>query len=898
MSVRVEPFPRWRDRRRAAVAVQRPFLAACLVALAGCAAPGLAPSPDPSPAPDVMQPGISLDLARHRAATLADVRYRLHLDVTGRDTARGQVRVAFTRSPAAGDLVLDFRGPVLTGVRANGVAIVDAEWRAGHLRIPAAHLAEDETVVEAAFAALIAEAGASIIRYDDATDGSTYLYTLLVPADANQLFPSFDQPDLKARFRVSIAAPSDWTVLANGPLERTETGTDDATVWHFAETEPISTYLAAFAAGPWHTWESAPPGELPITLYARRSRADEVDADTLIRTNRESVGWLERYFGLPFPFAKFDMLLAPAFPFGGMEHVGAVFYNENQFVFREPPTLNQRLARNATIYHEVAHQWFGDLVTMRWFDDLWLKEGFSTWASARMQEDLNPGAEAWKTFFLRNKPLAYGTDATSGTTPVWQTLPNLDLAKGNYGPIVYNKAPAVIRQLEYLVGDEPFRAGLRLFLTRHAYGNADWRDLLAAIEETSGQSLQAFGEQYILRAGMPVVETELTVRGGRIQRLALRQRPARALPDDPGGWWPGRVRLRLHYPGGDDVLLPVAFDGEVTEVAAAAGLPAPAYAWANDGDFGYGLFLLDPASADGVARGIGRTDDGLLRAMLWVALWDLVRERRMDPARFVELALREMPAEADEQIASAVLGRAATALERYLDDGPSAALAARWEALLLSRADDAALSYGARKAALDAFVATARTPAGRAVLRTYLDESRTFDGAPVQQATRWSIAERLAVLAEPDAAARIEAEAARDQTPDSPRRAFIAGAGLVDPAEKAAYFGRYLDDPRLNEEWVTSSLGNFNAPEHQALSLPYLRPALERLEWVRDNRRIFFLPRWINAFVGGHSSPEALSVVDAFLDERPRLSRDVRLKLLQARDELERTVRIRAGAGG
>ena len=203
------------------------------------------------------------------------------------------------------------------------------------------------------------------------------------------------------------------------------------------------------------------------------------------------------------------MLLAPAFPFGGMEHVGAIFYNENQFIFREAPTLGQQIGRKATIYHEVAHQWFGDLVTMEWFDDLWLKEGFSTYIAARMQDELDPGSEAWKTFYLRNKPLAYATDQTSGTTPVWQELANLDLAKSNYGPIVYNKAPAILKQLDFMVGDSAFRAGLTLFLQRHAYANATWRDLLAALEESSGMELDAFGEQYILRAGMPVVETAL-----------------------------------------------------------------------------------------------------------------------------------------------------------------------------------------------------------------------------------------------------------------------------------------------------------------------------------------------------------------------------------------------------
>ncbi len=839
------------------------------------------------PATDPMQPGVSLELARERAATISDVRYALALDVTRRDSARGSVEARFQRR-GGGDLVLDFRGPSLHAVRVNGAAVTDFRWAGGHIRIPARHLREGANRVAAEFTTRIAAAGAPIIRADDAKDATTYLYTLLVPADANALFPCFDQPDLKARVRTRITAPPSWKVLANGALEGRDTAAA-AVTWRFGETQPISTYLIAFAAGPWATWESE-----GLTLYARASRRAEVEADSLIRANQRAATWLAGYFGVPFPFAKMDALLAPAFPFGGMEHVGAIFYNETQFVFREPPTLSQRLGREQTIYHEVAHQWFGDLVTMRWFDDLWLKEGFATYMAARMQAELAPASGAWKTFYLRNKPTAYATDATSGTTPVWQELANLDLAKSNYGPIVYNKAPSILKQLNFLVGDTAFRAGVHTFLTRHAYSNATWRDLLAAVEEASGAPLKQFGEQYILRAGMPIVETQLDADGGKIRALRLVQRPARALPGDAGGWWPGRVRVRLAYRDRDDVVLPVTFEGATTVVEGAAGLPLPDYVWSNDGDYGYGLFLLDDRSAKRVAANVGATRDDLLRAQLWGALWDRVREGRMPAARFVEAAIRELPGERDEQIADAVLGRASTALNLYLRPDDAARVAPAWERLLASRADDASLSYGMRKASLDALVGTVRTEAGRALLREYLAERKQFDGKPVQQPTRWSIVGALAALGEPNPAALIAAEAARDTGAEGPRRAFVAGAAIPTAAARTEYFRRYLEDPQLNEEWATASLGAFNDPARPELSLPHLRASLDRLEWIRENRRIFFLPRWVNAFIGGQTTPEGLAVVDRFLAETPRLPLDIRRKVLQARDELERTVRIRA----
>ena len=259
-------------------------------------------------------------------------------------------------------------------------------------------------------------------------------------------------------------------------------------------------------------------------MYVRASRAKEAEADSLIAANARAASWYSWYFGVPYPWPKLDFLLAPAFPFGGMEHPGAIFYNENSFIYRERPTRSELLGRESTIYHEVAHQWFGDLVTMQWFDDLWLKEGFATYMAAKMQAAVEPASNAWETFYLRNKPVAYAVDQTEGTTPVWQSLENLDQAKSNYGAIVYNKAPGVLKQLNFLVGDSAFRAGLHSFLTRHAYANATWRDLLNSVGAAGHRSLDKWGASYILRAGMPVTVVADVLPGetfkGRVASMA------------------------------------------------------------------------------------------------------------------------------------------------------------------------------------------------------------------------------------------------------------------------------------------------------------------------------------------------------------------------------------------
>jgi aminopeptidase N len=853
----------------------------------------------------LMGPGVSLGLARYRAATVREVRYDLSLDVTAPDSGVGRVIVSFARiapnaearaigGKTAGDVYLDFRGRRLSGITVNGAPVALTAFNGAHVRVPASTLrplgsaVRDSVVLT--FATDIAPSGASIIKSHDPTDNSDYLYTLLVPADANQLFPAFDQPDLKARVTLHLTAPRAWRTLANGAESRADTAAT-AITHHFNETKPLSTYLIAFAAGPWEVASSTVNGRT-VRVFARRSRFKEADTDTLLALNQRAVAWMEDYFARPYPFEKFDFLLAPAFPFGGMEHPGAVFYNENSFIFRDRPTLARRIGRFSTILHEVAHQWFGDLVTMRWFDDLWLKEGFATYMAAKAQFALDSTGGAWKTFYQGNKPAAYAVDQTTGTNSLWQRLGNLDQAKSNYGAIVYNKAPSVLKQLNYLVGEPGFQRGVRDFLTTHAYANATWQDLLRAIGTASGTPLVAFGQNFMLRPGMPVVEQRLTIRDGRIARLRLVQRPAQALSGTAP--WPMRTQVLLAY-GADrpSVTIPVTMTGVTTEVLAARGQPAPRFVFANAQDYGYFLTLLDSASTANLEAGaIGDVADPFLRTMLWGALWDQVRDARFDPARFARLALREIPRERDEQLLPNLLGRLSRTVTTYVGANARAALQPDVERILWSGASDATRPFGIRRAYLDAFIGVAASTEGIARL-TALWSADSVAGDVMRDPTRWTIVDRLTVLDDPAAPRLLAAQVARDTTPDGRRRAFVAGAARKSADVKREYFTRYFGDTSLNEDWASGSLGAFNASEHATLTLPYLRPALDSLPFIQQHRRIFFLGSWLSAFIGGQRNAEALAIVQRYLAEHPTLPLDLKQKVLQTADELDRTVRIR-----
>jgi len=835
--------------------------------------------------------GVSRELATWRAQTLSDVRYDLAPDVTPGDSARGSVNVRFRRT-GSGDAVIDFRGRRVTRMMANGKALDARAFNGNHIRVPAG-LLKSENLIAIDFVTEIAPSGASIIKTHDA-DGSDYLYTLLVPADANQLFPCFDQPDLKAKVTFTLITPPNWVALANGSEQRSQV-TAAGVTHYFTETKPLSTYLIAFAAGPWQKASSTVNGRT-INMYVRKSRMKEADTDSLLALNQRAIAWMENYFARPYPFEKFDLLLAPAFPFGGMEHPGLVMYNENTFIFRDRPTLARRLGRFSTILHEVAHQWFGDLVTMKWFDDLWLKEGFATYMAAKAQFSLDSTTGAWKTFYQGNKPAAYGVDQTLGTNSLWQQLANLDQAKSNYGAIVYNKAPSVLKQLNYLVGEQAFQKGVRQFLAKHAYANATWRDLLGSVTTASGKPLDDFGKNFMLRPGMPVVEQRLFVAAGRITRLELVQRPAQALSG--GAPWSMRTQVLLSYANQPSIKIPVELNARVTVVTAAVGKQAPQFVFANADDYGYFLTMLDSASVRALESGaLGAVSDPLLRTMLWGALWDQVRDAQYDPVRFARLALRELPREMDEQIFPGILSRLARAATVYASDADRELLRPAIEAITWSGARDTARPFGIRRAFLDSFIGVASSNDALSQLASLLSAD-SVAGEPMRDPTRWAIVDRLTVVNAPDAARHVAAQARKDTTPDGRRRAFTVGAARANPDAKREYFTRYFADHSLNEDWASGSLGAFNAQEHAALTLPYLRPALDSLPFIQNNRRIFFLGSWLNAFVGGQRNEAGLATVQKYLADHPALPADLRQKVLQAADDLERTVKIRTRWGG
>ena len=837
-------------------------------------------------------PGVSWDLARHRAETISDVRYDIAFTIPDSldEPIRGAETIRFHLSDPTQALVIDFNQPAdkVLAVRVDEDSVAD-EVVDGPVVVPASVLQAGENAVSIDFIA-----GESSLNRNP-----EFLYTLFVPDRARFAFPCFDQPNLKARYRLTLHVPQGWQAAANGPVqeiveeEPTVSGMP-LTTYRFAETKPISTYLFSFAAGRFET-ETAERSGRTMTMYHRETDAEKVarNREAIFDLHETALDWLEDYTGIEYPFDKFDFVLIPSFQYGGMEHPGAILYRQASLMLDESATQNQRLGRASLIAHETAHMWFGDLVTMNWFDDVWTKEVFANFMAAKIVNPSFPDVNHDLRFLLAHYPSAYGVDRTEGANPIRQELDNLQMAGTLYGAIIYQKAPIVMKHLEGLVGEETFRDGMRTYLDRFRYANATWPDLITILDGLSDEDLKSWSEVWVQEPGRPTIRTNLTLAAdGTIAALRLDQED----PHSQGRQWTQRLELLLAYP---DTLrrLPVKLDGPSVEVPEAEGLPAPAFILPDGSGIGYGLFVLDQASLDYLAVRLPEIDDPFVRGIAWVSLWEAMLDGQVDPDRLIDLAVEALPAETDELNIQRILGYLSSAYWRYISTEGRRAWAPDLEALC-RRVLDGPPALSTRKAAyFNTFRSIVLTDDGLAYLRAVWNEEAMIPGLPFSERDYTALALALAVRGVPDAEAILEAQAARITNPDRQARfAFIRPALSPDPAVRDAFFESLADEAnRAHEPWVLTALNYLHHPLRAAGSEKHIRPSLDLVEEIQRTGDIFFPKRWLDATLGGHRSPAAAETVRRFLAETPALSPRLRGKVLQSADGLFRAAKIVEG---
>jgi aminopeptidase N len=828
------------------------------------------------PAPLHTEEGIARELADDRSATISEPSYRIALDIPGSRTApiEGKTLIRFQwHDPRHRALVVDFKDP---GGRVRSVTVNgdSAGWQPvnDHMVIPASDLRDGYDEVVIAYTA----GDEALNRNDD------FLYTLFVPDRAHFTMPVFDQPNLKATVEWTLTVPEDWKAVANAPsLERmVANGRQQLT---FVPTRPIPTYLFAFAAGRFMEEHATVDGRM-MRMYHRETDSAKVarNRDAIFQLEGKALAWLEDYTGIPYPFQKFDFVLIPSFQYGGMEHPGQILYQQSSLLLDEAPTQNQILGRASVIAHETSHMWFGDLVTMNWFDDVWMKEVFANFMAAKIVHPSFPGVDHDLRFLMANQPAAYEVDRTDGANPIRQPLENLREAGSLYGAIIYQKAPIVMRHLEARVGEEAFRDGLREYLKGHQYGNATWTDLIDVLDARSPGDLKAWSHVWVEEPGRPTV------------RVAREGADVVLTQEDPAGKgrvWPQTLHVRLGYAERDTVV-PVELGATPARIT---GVVGPGLRWVlpNGSGLEYGDFILDDESLAWLSAHVGELTPALVRGATWVTLWDEVLDRRLAPGAFLDQALGALGSEDDEQNLGRILTSVSETYWRLLSVADRAARAPAVEAAVW-RGVTSSRPVTARAAFFNTYRGIVLTSEGTARLRRLWAGDEKVQGLPVSEADQTSMATELALRGVEGWKGILDRQEERITNPDRKARfRFVRPSLDADPAVRRAFF-ESLRDPanRKREPWVLSGLQNLHHPLRARASMELIRPALEMIEEIQRTGDIFFPGRWLDATLGGHDEAEAADTVRTFLDAHPDLPQRLRGKVLQSADMVWRSARI------
>ncbi|MEU1662661.1 aminopeptidase N [Streptomyces sparsogenes] len=857
-------------------------------------------------------PGTNLtrEEAQRRARLLTVDSYEIELDLSGAQeggTFRSVTTVRFEVAEAGADSFADLVAPTVHEVVLNGYELDPAEVFADS-RIALTGLRAGRNELRVVADCAYTNTGEGLHRFVDPVDQQAYLYTQFEVPDARRVFANFEQPDLKATFQFTVTAPEGWTVISNSPTPEPKDN-----VWRFEPTPRVSTYITALIAGPYHSVHSSWEGEgrsVPLGIYCRPSLAEFLDSDAIFEVTRQGFDWFQQKFDYAYPFAKYDQLFVPEFNAGAMENAGAVTIRD-QYVFRSKVTDAAYEVRAETILHELAHMWFGDLVTMEWWNDLWLNESFATYTSIACQASA-PGSRwphAWTTFANSMKTWAYRQDQLPSTHPIMAEIRDLDDVLVNFDGITYAKGASVLKQLVAYVGEEEFFKGVQAYFKRHAYGNTRLSDLLGALEETSGRDLKTWSKAWLETAGInvlrPRIETDAT---GTITSFAVRQE-APALPPGAKGeplLRPHRIAIGLYDLDNTGKLvrtdrLEVDVDGELTPVSALAGRKRPAVILLNDDDLSYAKVRLDADSLAVVTEHLGDFEASLPRALCWASAWDMTRDGELATRDYLSLVLSGIPKESDIGVVQSLHRQVKVALDLYAAPDWRETGLARWTEATLDHLRAAAPGSDHQLAWARAFADTARTDEQLDLLAGLLAGTETIEGLAVDTELRWALLERLAATGRADEEA-IAAELERDRTSAGERHAATARAARPTPEAKAEAWASVVEDDKLPNAVQEAVIRGFVQTDQRELLAPYTEKYFAAVKGAWDTRSHEMAQQIaIGLYPNVQVSQETLDATDAWLASADP-SAALRRLVTESRAGVERALKAQAAdaraAGG
>jgi aminopeptidase N len=838
-------------------------------------------------------PNLTREEARERAALITVTSYQVDLDLTSGSADSGEQSTFGSRSvvrfgcavPGAGTFV-NLTAPAVRAMTLNGEPVTAGAFDGERITLTGL-AAENVLVVDAECA--YSRTGEGLHRFTDPADGNVYLYSNLEPYDAHRIYACFDQPDLKASYQLSVTAPADWQVVSNmAPTAAETVPGSDACRWRFPATAPIPTYITHVSAGPYHVVRDEHDG-IALGIYCRQSLAEYLDPEEIFTTTRQGFGFFQSLFGIRYPFGKYDQLFVPEFKAGAMENPGAVTILED-FVFRSRVTDNARETRGEVMLHEMAHMWFGDLVTMRWWDDLWLNESFATWAAAVAQAEATRWTTAWTKFNQGYKAWGYRQDQLSSTHPIAADIRDVRAVDVLFDGITYAKGASVLKQLTAYVGRDNFLAGVRAYFTAHAWGNAALADLLAALEETSGRDLAAWSRQWLETAGVNTLRPVYTVDDrGRFASFEVRQEAAASHPV----LRTHRIAIGLYTLTGGTLTrtkrIEADISGTTTLIPDLTGALRPDLILVNDDDLTYAKIRLDDHSLRTLVSSPGTFDSSLPAALCWAAAWDMCRDGEMAARDYVQLVLTGVSSATDISVVQVLLRNAVQAVRKYADPAWRAAGLELMARSLRKLAESAPPESDHQLAYVRAFTGTATSARDLAFLAALLDGSAVLEGLSVDSDLRWSLLGRL-VSRGKAGETEIAAELAADPAEAGQRNAAGCRAAVPDADAKRAAWDT-LAAGELTVPTFRTILTGFTDPDQPELTRPYRERYFATVGDAWHNWTPAMALEFVTTLYASlELSAETVAATDSYIASAESPA-ELNRMLSEGRDEIERALR-------
>lgn len=826
----------------------------------------------------LIKKGISYELATYRKLQVTDVKYKLTFNIpeAKSEIISSKLKLAVTINDLTNNLILDFNEQKsnIKSVIVNNKSIEVLHTKE-HLIINKKHIIKGDNFIEIDFNA----GEMSLNRSDD------FLYTLLVPDRASTLFPCFDQPDIKANYTLTITAPKDWKVLC-GAFETTQVDKDNFIEHNFKESDKMSTYLFSFVAGKFNEAVKN-PGAFDMRFLYRENNKNKIEENIgeIFNIHQKSIDYLEEYTAYKFPFQKMDFATIPPFQYGGMEHVGAIQYRESSLFLDKNATQNKKLRRAKLIAHETSHMWFGNLVTMKWFNDVWMKEVFANFIADKIMNPVFPEINHNLQFTMAHYPSAYSEDRTQGTNAIRQDLDNLKNAGSLYGRIIYNKAPIMMRQLEAIIGKEAFKEGMQSYIKKYANGNADWSELVAILDEKSPKDIKKWSEVWVNKSGRPIISDAIKYKDNKITSFKIYQKAE----DNTNKLWSQTFNVGFVYEK-EIKTFKVNLSDKEFAFNNVIGLEKPKTIIYNYDGFGYGIFPIDKTNIE-FYRNI---KDDLARGYAYINLYENFLNKKVASKEAFNTFLNGILAEKNELIANYLSGRIKTIYWSFLDKEEKINTQEELEKKVLSFLNSD-ISKNLKRTIFGLYRSIAISKEGKQTLYLLWKKEKEIKNLYISENDFTSLASLLAIYKHPKTSEILTEQLTRINNPDKLKRFkwLLPTLSNNEVTRDAFMISLLQKENREKESWVQGALNNIHHPLRQTSAIKHFKSCLDILEEVQLTGDIFFPKGWLSSSVGKYNSKEAFIILQRFFKENPNYNPILKMKLLQTVDNLTRAQEIK-----